>query len=110
MTQAAADTAVSFDEIFRKAVVDGLQSVLGDTARVLSLYLDPAIALKKPDPYVQSLMKIIPVEDKVRGLVLAIAMQLYQSLGLQLEEKGERKLSDYVNEARQYHMSRTSLH
>jgi hypothetical protein len=110
MTQVALGASISFEEIAQRAVVNGLQSVLGDTAKVLSLYLDPAIAVRKPDPYVRCLLKCIPVEDKVDALVSAIGQQLYQSIGIQFDEKGGRKLSDYINEARQYYTRRTSGH
>jgi tetratricopeptide (TPR) repeat protein len=89
----------SIDEMLEDAVTGGLQGFLGDTAKVLNVFLDPALAVRKPDSYVNSVSKFLPADKNVEGLVLAMCGLLYEYLGLPFEERAGWKLSDYVNDA-----------
>ena len=63
----------SFDVILEDAVTSGLETQLGETAKVLCLYLDPRIAIRKPDFYAKCLYKCFPVPGKIEILLLAIS-------------------------------------
>jgi hypothetical protein len=90
----------SFDAILEDAITSGLETQLGETAKVLCLYLDPRIAVRKPDFYAKCLYKCFPVRDKVDTLVVAISRRLYEELGIVFEERRTWKLSDYVLDAK----------
>jgi len=80
-------------------VTSGLQDFLGDNAKVLNIFLDPALAVSKPDSYVNSLRKLLPPDKNVATLITAICKLLYDYLGIPFEEKSNWNLSDYVNDA-----------
>jgi len=81
------------------AVTGGLQGFMGDNAKVLNVFLDPAMAVRKPDSYINSVSKFLPPDKNVEGLVLAMCRLLYEYLGLPFEERNGWKLSDYINDA-----------
>ncbi|TMI63238.1 hypothetical protein E6H16_05785 [Candidatus Bathyarchaeota archaeon] len=85
----------SFDVILEDAVTSGLETQLGETAKVLCLYLDPRIAIRKPDFYAKCLYKCFPVPGKIEILLLAISRRLYEELGIVFEERKNWKLSDF---------------
>ena len=89
----------SLEEMLEDAVTDGLQGFLGDNAKVLNVFLDPALAVRKPDSYVDTVRKFLPPDKNVEALVVAMCRLLYEYLGLQFEERNGWKLSDYVNDA-----------
>jgi len=89
----------SLEDALEGAVSAGLQSQLGDAAGVVSVFLDPGIAVSKPDSYVKSLSKMLPAGAKVETVVTAICQRLYEDLGLQFQQREGWKLSDYVNDA-----------
>ena len=63
------------------------------------MFLDPSLAVSKPDSYVNSLRKLLPPDKNVATLITAICKLLYDYLGISFEEKGGWNLSDYVNDA-----------
>ena len=77
----------SLEDALEGAVSAGLQSQLGDAAGVVSVFLDPGIAVSKPDSYVKSLSKMLPAGAKVETVVTAICQRLYEDLGLQFQER-----------------------
>ena len=81
------------------AVTGGLQGFLGDNAKVLNVFLDPSLAVRKPDSYVNSVSKLLPPDKSVEGLVSAMCRLLYDNLDLPFEQRSGWKLSDYVNDA-----------
>ena len=89
----------SFDAALEFAVTEGLRGELGDSAGTISVFVDPGIAINKPDSYVRSLTKILGQDARIEDLVRAIGQRLYESFGLQFEEKNGWKLSDYVADA-----------
>lgn len=89
----------SLEEMLENAVTDGLQGFLGDNAKVLNVFLDPALAVRRPDAYVNTVGKFLPPEKSVEALVVAMCRLLYEYLGLPFEERTGWKLSDYVNDA-----------
>jgi len=80
-------------------VTGGLQGFLGDNARVLNVFLDPSLAFRKPDSYVNSVSKLLPPDKNVGALVVSMCRLLYEYLDLPFEERNGWKLSDYVNDA-----------
>ena len=89
----------SIEEMLEDAVTGGLQGFLGDNAKVLNVFLDPSLAVRKPDSYINSLSKLLPPEKNIETLVLSMCRLLYEYLGLPFEERNGWKLSDYVNDA-----------
>jgi hypothetical protein len=89
----------SFEAMLEDAVTDGLQGFLGDNAKALNVFLDPALAVRKPDSYVNSVSKFLPPDKNVEALVVAMCRLLYEYLDLPFEERQGWKLSDYVNDA-----------
>ena len=89
----------SIEEMLEDAVTGGLQGFLGDNAKVLNVFLDPSLAVRKPDSYVNSLSRLLPPDKNVETLVLSMCRLLYEDLGLPFEERSGWKLSDYVNDA-----------
>jgi len=89
----------SLEDALEGAVAAGLQSQLGDAAGVVSVFLDPGIAVSKPDSYVKSLSKILPTGTTVETVVTSICQRLYEDLGLRFQEREGWRLSDYVNDA-----------
>jgi hypothetical protein len=85
----------SFDAILEDAITTGLESQLGETAKVLCLYLDPRIAVRKPDFYAKCLYKCFPVPGKFEILLLAISRKLYEELGIVFQERKTWKVSDF---------------
>jgi len=80
-------------------VTGGLQGFLGDNAKVLNVFLDPSLAFRKPDSYVNSVSKLLPPDKNVEALVVSMCKLLYEYLDLPFKERNGWKLSDYVNDA-----------
>ena len=92
-------TLRSIEEMLEDAVTGGLQGFIGDNAKVLNVFLDPSLAFRKPDSYVNSVSKFLPPDKNVEALVVAMCRLLYEYIGLPFEERNGWKLSDYVNDA-----------
>src|SRR5437899_400618 len=92
-------TLRSIEEMLEDAVTGGLQGFIGDNAKVLNVFLDPSLAFRKPDSYVNSVSKFLPPDKNVEALVVAMCRLLCEYIGLPFEERNGWKLSDYVNDA-----------
>ena len=69
-------TLRSIEEMLEDAVTGGLQGFIGDNAKVLNVFLDPSLAFRKPDSYVNSVSKFLPPDKNVEALVVAMCRLL----------------------------------
>jgi hypothetical protein len=95
-----------FDRLLMDSIAEGLKEVLGDaSAKCVTFYIDPHLALADPDNYARSLLGLFGTATK--ALLDVVIMRLEEKTGV--GKSTAESFGKIVTEARQNYRQRNQI-